>query len=73
MSDIVLAGENAVFGLPELPLGIIPGGGGTQRISREVGKSRGMQMILTGDFYGADWALQGGLVSEVIRFDEEGE
>ena len=71
MSDIIIAEDTAVFGLPELPLGIIPGGGGTQRISREVGKSLGMQMLLTGEFINANKACAFGLVSEVICSNSE--
>ena len=71
MSDIIIAGDSAVFGLPELPLGIIPGGGGTQRISREVGKSLAMQMLLAGDFLDAHQAYASGLISEVVSSTEE--
>ena len=73
MSDIIIAGEKAVFGLPELPLGIIPGGGGTQRIIREVGKSKAMQMLLAGDFYDSKQAYSSGLISEIVSYNDKGE
>lgn len=65
LCDVVVAGDNASFGLPEITLGIMPGAGGTQRLIRSVGKSLATQMILTGMPIDARRAQQAGLVSEV--------
>jgi enoyl-CoA hydratase len=63
---IRIAAENAMFGQPEVKLGIIPGYGGTQRLPRLVGKGRALQIILTGDLIGAQDAHRIGLVDEVV-------
>lgn len=65
--DIRIASEKAKFGLPELNLAIIPGGGGTQRLARIVGKGRALDMILTGAIISAECAEQIGLVSKVVK------
>lgn len=63
--DIVIAGESARFGVPEVKLGVIPGAGGTQRLIRAVGKSKAMAVLLTGDFIDARKACDAGIVAEV--------
>lgn len=62
-----IASTKAVFGLPEVSLGLIPGYGGTQRLTRLVGQGRAMEMILTGNPVKADQALQSGLVNKVVE------
>ena len=64
--DYRIASEKAVFGQPEILLGIIPGGGGTQRLPRLVGASRAKEMCLTGRQVGADEALRIGLADEIV-------
>ena len=65
-ADIRIAGENARLGQPEINLGIIPGGGGTQRLTRLVGEGKSMELILTGDIIDAGVAYDLGLVNHVV-------
>jgi enoyl-CoA hydratase/carnithine racemase len=65
--DMIVAAEGATFGQPEIKLGIIPGGGGTQRLARVLGKQRAMQLVLTGERFDAAMALELGLVNKVAK------
>lgn len=68
--DIRIASENALFALPELGLGILPGGGGTQRLAKLIGLGRAKEMIFTGRRVKAEEALQYGIVSQVVPFKD---
>jgi enoyl-CoA hydratase/carnithine racemase len=65
--DMIVADEKARFGQPEITLGIIPGGGGTQRLTRAIGKQRAMEYILTGRVFDAEVAAAWGLVNKVVK------
>jgi enoyl-CoA hydratase/carnithine racemase len=65
-ADIIIAGQSARFGQPEVRIGVMPGGGGTQRLMRAVGKYKAMKFLLSGDLFGAAEAAAMGLVSEVV-------
>lgn len=65
-ADIIVAGENATFGQPEIKLGVMPGAGGTQRLLRAVGKFKTMLLVLTGDTFSGNEAFAMGLASKVV-------
>ena len=66
MADFIIASENAKFGQPEIKLGVAPGMGGSQRLTRAIGKAKAMEMCLTGRMMGADEAERSGLVARVV-------
>ena len=70
MCDFIIAADNAKFGQPEIKLAVIPGAGGTQRLPRAVGKSKAMDMVLTGRMMDAQEAERAGLVSRVVPLDK---
>ncbi|MBQ1443099.1 MAG: enoyl-CoA hydratase [Renibacterium sp.] len=70
MCDFIIAGDNAKFGQPEINLGVLPGMGGSQRLTRAVGKAKAMDMILTGRMMKAEEAEGSGLVSRIVPADD---
>ncbi|MBT6095599.1 MAG: enoyl-CoA hydratase [Rhodospirillaceae bacterium] len=70
MCDMIIAADNAKFGQPEITLGILPGAGGTQRLTRYIGKSKAMDLCLTGRFMDAEEAERAGLVARVVPLAE---
>jgi enoyl-CoA hydratase len=74
ITDVIIAADNAKFGQPEIKLGVIPGMGGSQRLTRAIGKAKAMEMVLTGRTMGAEEAERAGLVARVVPaaslFDE---
>jgi enoyl-CoA hydratase len=69
LCDILIAADTAKFGQPEIKLGVIPGMGGSQRLTRAIGKAKAMEMCLTGRMMGAEEAERSGLVSRVVPAD----
>lgn len=66
LCDMIIASETAKFGQPEIKIGVMPGAGGTQRLTKAIGKAKAMELVLTGRFMSADEAMIHGLVNKVV-------
>lgn len=71
MADVLYCSRGANFGQPEIKLGVIPGAGGSQRLARAVGKSRAMELVLTGRSFGGQEAYEWGVAARVFESAEE--
>ncbi len=70
MCDFIIAADNAQFGQPEIKLGVMPGAGGTQRLTRAIGKAKAMDLCLTGRMMGVEEAERAGLVARIVPLDK---
>ncbi|MDN5203369.1 enoyl-CoA hydratase-related protein [Fulvivirgaceae bacterium BMA10] len=68
--DMIIASETAKFGQPEIKIGVMPGAGGTQRLTRAVGKARAMEMVLTGKFIDAEEAMKYGFINKIVPVEK---
>jgi len=68
--DMIIASESAQFGQPEIKIGVIPGAGGTQRLTRAIGKFRAMELVMTGRFMSAQEAYDAGLVTKIVATEQ---
>lgn len=69
LCDMIVASDTAKFGQPEIKIGVMPGAGGTQRLTRAVGKARAMELVLTGKFISAEEAFNAGLINKVVPME----
>lgn len=70
LCDMIIASETAKFGQPEIKIGVIPGAGGTQRLTKAIGKSRAMELVLTGQIMSAQEAFEAGLITKVVPAED---